>query len=44
MEVPGGDGWVSLGDKAPSFELPDRNFKPTSPVGTSSKVSLRSRA
>ncbi|CAM9373835.1 unnamed protein product [Scytosiphon promiscuus] len=40
MELPRADGWVRSGDKAPSFELPDRNFKPVSPLGTTSKVVL----
>lgn len=35
----GGSGWVREGDKAPSFELPDTNFKAVNPLsGAKSKV------
>ncbi|CAM9925713.1 unnamed protein product [Pylaiella littoralis] len=40
MDVPGGDGWVCEGDKAPSFELPDSHLKPISPTETKTKVVL----
>lgn len=32
------DGWVREGDEAPSFELPDTEFKPVSPIRTAAKV------
>lgn len=38
MEAPGGDGWVCEGDKAPSFELPDSQFKAIRPMETTTKV------
>lgn len=38
MDVPGSDGWVCEGDKAPSFELPDSHLKPTRPIETKTKV------
>lgn len=38
MESRAEDGWVRVGDQAPSFELPDSGFKAVRAIGSTRKV------